>query len=286
MPASPSWCWIAGRVVPWAEARVPVEDRGLQFGESLYEVLPVTAGRPRLLEAHAARLARGADELGLESGAPDAAALDEIADELIRREEVDEGLVYIQLTGGTAPREHAPATPPQPALLAYLRPHHFPRAADVERGLRAVTVPDLRWGRCDLKTTMLLPAVLAKREAAARGADEAIFVAPDGAVREGASTSLMAVLEGAIVTPEASAHLLPGTMSALVREAADRTGFEFVSRRIEVGQLADADELLLSATSKLVLPVLALDSRPVGDGRAGPVARRLAGAVRERLELE
>lgn len=272
--------------MPWSEAWVPVEDRGLQFGESLYEVLPVTAGRPRLLEAHAARLARGAAELGLEGGAPDAAALDEIAAELIRREGIGEGLVYIQLTGGTAPREHVPAATPQPALLAYLRRHRFPRAADVEQGLRAATVPDLRWNRCDLKTTMLLPAVLAKREAAARGADEAIFVAPDGGVREGASTSLMAVLDGAIVTPEASAHLLPGTMSTLVKEAADGAGFEFVSRRIEVGQLADAGELLLSATSKLVLPVLALDGRPVGNGRAGPIAHRLAAALRERLELE
>lgn len=286
MSASPGWCWLNGKLVPWHEAVVPVEDRGLQLGESLYEVVPVTAGVARLLDAHAVRLARGAAELGLGAGVPDVGEWRRITGELISREEVPEGLLYLQLTGGTAPRDHLPASPPRPTLIAYLRHYRFPRDADVLRGLRAATVEDTRWQRCDLKTTMLLPAVLAKREAQSRGADEAILVAADGTVREGASTSLMAAVGGRLVSPQPSTHLLPGTMSALVAELAAELGLPMASDRLPRAALAEAAEILLSATSKLVLPVLELDGEPVGDGRAGPVARRLAAAIRRRFQLD
>lgn len=271
--------------MPWADAVVPVEDRGLQFGESLYEVVPVAAGAPRLLAAHGERLARGAAELGLEAGVPDAATWERIAVTLIRREGLAEGLLYAQLTGGAGVRDHLPAPPPQPVFLAYLRRHRFPRQRDVMLGLRAVLVADQRWGRCDLKTTMLLPAVLAKRTARSRGADEAILVASDGAVREGASTSLLAVVDGRLVSPGPSNHLLPGTMSALVAELAATEGIDVVYEPLTVASLMAATEVLLSATSKLVLPVLTIDGRQVGDGTAGPVAIRLAAAIRQRFGL-
>jgi D-alanine transaminase len=274
------------RLVAWAEAVVPVEDRGLQLGESLYEVVPVTAGQPRLLAAHAARLAGGAAELDLESGAPDVEQWHRIAETLIAREAVDEGLLYVQLTGGAAPRDHLQTARPRPTLIAYLRRHRFPRRDRVDGGLRAITIADTRWARCDLKTTMLLPAVLAKREAAAHNADEAILVAPDGSIREGASTSLLAVVDGALVSPEPSQHLLPGTMSTLVTEAADEAGITTAFRTLDLADLRGADEILLSATSKLVLPVLELDGRPVGDGAAGPVAHELADRIRRRLSLD
>jgi D-alanine transaminase len=284
MPTDPTMCWIDDRLVPWSEARLPVEDRGLQFGESVYEVVPVTRGRPRLLSAHAERLAAGA--AALELAAPSVERIHEVAGELISTEAVDEGLMYLQLTGGSAPRDHLPAPPPRPTFISYLRPHRFPRAADVDRGLRVATVPDERWARCDLKTTMLLPAVFAKRQARERGADEAILLAEDDTVREGASTSVIAVLDGRLTVPEPSSRRLPGTMSALVETVAAEAGLVLSHRPLSVTDLARASEVLVTATSKLVMPVVSVDDRPVGDGTAGPVGRDLAARVRRRFELE
>ena len=284
MSHAPATCWIDDRLVPWADARLPVEDRGLQFGESVYEVVALTNGRPRLLSAHATRLATGAAALGLT--APEVDRIHGVAEELIAAEGLDEGLVYLQLTGGSAPRDHVPDRAPEPTFVAYLRAHRFPRAADVEHGLRAVTVPDERWARCDLKTTMLLPAVFAKKTARAQGADEAILVADDGTVREGASTSVIAVLDGRLTVPEPSSRRLPGTMSALVEAVAAEAGMVLSHRALTTADLRCGSEVLVTATSKLVLPLIAIDGRPVGESRAGPVARDLAARIRRRLELE
>ncbi len=283
MSRDPTVCWLDDALVPWAEARLPVEDRGLQFGESVYEVLPVTAGRARLLAAHTTRLASGAEALGL--AGPEAGTVADVVGRLIAAESVEEGLAYLQLTGGTAPRTHVPDEAPRPTLIAYLRTHRFPRADDVQRGVRAVTVPDERWARCDLKTTMLLPTVFAKRMARQRGADEAILVADDGTVREGASTSVIAVLDGALVVPEPSNRRLPGTMSALVETVAIEAGLVLSHRALATVDLPRADELLVTATSKLVLPVVSVDGVEIGGGTAGPVAVDLAARVRRRLEL-
>lgn len=276
-------CWIDRGLVDWADARVCVEDRGLQFGESVYEVIPVTAGTPRVFEPHVARLERGAE--ALELAPPPTGMIAEAVNRLIRAEGIEEGLVYLQLTGGATVRDHVPPEAAPPTLIAYLRAHRFPRAADVERGIRVVTVPDERWGRCDLKTTMLLPTVMAKREARRRGADEALLTEA-GVVREGASTSVMAVVDGALVQPAPSTARLPGTMSALVAEVAEEAGYQSIQRPLAVAELADCDEILVSATSKLVLPVVAVDDRPVGPGRAGAVAVDLAARIRSRFELD
>ena len=284
MSSPPTVAWLAGRLVPFAEAVVPICDRGLQRGESLYEVLPVTAGGPRHLAAHAARMAEGARALGLEAGAPDVEGWRAIAGALIEAEGLDEGLLYAQLTGGAVLRRHLAA--PRPCFFAYLTPHHFPRAAEVEHGMSAITLPDERWARCDYKTTMLLPAVLAKRAAAAHGADEALLVAPDGTVREGASTTLFVVRRGRIVSPAPSRHLLPGTTSQLVTAAAAEAGVELHYGDVRVADLRVADEVFIAATSLLAMPVRTLDGRGVGDGTAGPVATDLARRLRQRLRLE
>ncbi|RMF86955.1 MAG: D-amino acid aminotransferase, partial [Nitrospirae bacterium] len=236
----PSVAYLDGRLVPWEEARVPVEDRGFQFGESLYEVVPVTAGRVRLLPPHVDRMRAGAAELGLAEGVPDLEAWSRIAAELIAADGVEEGLLYAQLTGGTAPRRHWPERRPRPTFLAYVRRWRFPRDADVVRGFRAVTVPDLRWGRCDLKTTQLLGSVLALRAAARAGAEEAIFVAEDGTVREGAVSNVFLVEDGRLVTPEQTHHLLPGVTRPVIAEIARAAGMEVVSRRVDAAELATA----------------------------------------------
>jgi D-alanine transaminase len=282
----PRAAWIGDRLVPWAEAAVPIEDRGLQFAESVYELLPVTARSVRLVVPHLQRLRAGATVLGLAGGVPTAASLTELADLLIEREEQDEGLLYLQVTGGTSPRRHVPHEDPAPTLIAYLRGHRFPRDPDVVRGLAAITLPDTRWAHCDLKTTMLLPAVLARRAAAARGAGEAILLGPGDRVLEGAASNVFALSNGRFVTPARSDHMLPGTMRSLVYDAARELGLPVETQDLPLRELLRADEVFVTATSTLALPVLRIDGMPIADACCGPVARAVAGHLRRRLELE
>ncbi|HVW26794.1 MAG TPA: aminotransferase class IV [Polyangiaceae bacterium] len=285
MAARPGYAWLDGRVVPFAEASVPLDDRGLSFGESLYEVLPITAGTPRLLREHVLRLERGAAELGLGPGVPALARWEAIIGELLRREGLRDALLYAQVTGGAAPREFAPSVDVEKTFFAYLMPFAHPRDADVVRGVRAVSLPDIRWGRRDLKTTMLLAAVLAKKEARRRGAQEAIFVGPQGEVYEGASSNVFIVEGRTLVTPEQTTNLLPGTMRHLVVDIAAEAGLEARGEPFGLERLRRADEVLVTSTSQLVMPVAALDGAEIGSGVAGPVGRDLARRLRRRFEL-
>jgi D-alanine transaminase len=285
MGVRPGVAWIDGRVVPFESATVPIDDRGLQFAESLYEVVPITGGQVRLLPEHVARMERAAPEMGCEAGVPDLPEWESIVAELLRREPVVEGLLYAQVTGGAAPREHVPESVPTPTFFAYVTPFRFPRDAEVERGISAVTMPDIRWLRRDLKTTMLLPAVLAKREARRRGAQEALYVGPSDAVHEGASSNVFAVEGTVLVTPSQSTRLLPGTMRPLVSEVAKDAGLQVENTELTLPRLSAASEVFVTSSSQLVMPVVKLDGRAVGAGKGGPVARDLARRLRARLNL-
>lgn len=285
MPSRPRFAFLDGSFLPFADARVPLDDRGLQFGESLYEVAPITAGKPRLLSEHVARLLHAAPALGLESGIPALTEWVRIIGGLLEREPSQEALIYAQVTGGATPRQHVPEVAPRPIFFAYLMPHRFPRDGDVVRGVRAALLPDLRWARRDLKTTMLLPAVLAKREAKRRGANEALLVDPDGSVNEGASSNVFIVEGRSLITPSQSTHLLPGTMRPLVIDVAREAGLEPRSEPIPEARLRGADEVLVSSSSQLVIAVVDVDGRPVGGGTAGPVARDLAARLRARFDI-
>jgi D-alanine transaminase len=282
----PSVAWINGGLVPWSQASLPLEDRGLQFAESLYEVLPVTRGRVRLLEAHANRMRHGAEILGLARGVPDDAGWREIGARLIDAERLEEGVLYTQLTGGVAPRNHAPDDAPRPNLVAYMRALVFPRAAQASEGVRAITLDDTRWENCHLKTTMLLPAVLGRREARQRGANEAILIGRAGNVREGTSSNVFVVERGRIVRPLATHHVLPGVTGPLVSRFAAEDGREVVEEAIPAARLRQADEVFLTSTTRLALGVTHVDDAPVGDGRPGPVALGLAARLRGLLELD
>jgi D-alanine transaminase len=280
------YAWIDDRVVPFGEATVPVDDRGLLFAESIYEVIALTGGKARMLPEHAARMRAGAGAIELGGGVPDDSTWERRVAELVDKERMAEGLVYAQLTGGSAPRQHLPERRPKPRFFAYLLPFRFPRADAAARGIALQSIADPRWMRCDLKTTMLLPGVLAKRDAAAGGADEALFVGPDGSVREGASTNVFCVEDGQLMTPVQSQHLLPGITRPLVTRLAAETGRSVVHETIPLSRLLKAAEVFVTSTTLLVMPVVRIDGRPIGNGQAGPVARQLAERLRARLELQ
>ena len=284
MAEAPGVAFFQQRIVPFAEARVPLEDRGLQFAESLYEVVAVGAGRARELSAHAGRMRRSAELLGLADGVPSDDEWRRVFEQLQEHERLKEGLLYAQLTGGTAARSHVPLERPQPSFFAYLAAFRFPRLEDTERGIAAITLDDTRWSRCDLKTTMLLPSVLAKREALAAGAREALFIGPGGEVREGAASNVFLVEGRRLVTPEPSQHVLPGLTRPLVQRLA--TELQVVAEPVSSERLRKASEVFVTSTTFTVMPVVRLDGEPVGSGRAGEVSLELGRRLRAEWGLD
>ena len=285
MAVRPRFAFSRGSIIPFSEATVPIDDRGLQFGESLYEVIPVTAGEPRLLAEHVARMQASAPQIGVSGGVPPLSEWQRFSADLIQREGIRDGLMYAQLTGGAAPRMHVPNEASEPAFYAYVSPFVFPRASDVVRGVRGITTADMRWGRTDLKTTMLLANVLAKREAASQGATEAFFVGDTGEVYEGASSNLFIVEGRSLLTPVQSSHLLPGTMRPVVEQAAREAGLGVSHWPIDVDRLRTAEEVFVTSTSQLVMPVVAVDGRMIGHGEGGHFSRDLAARLRKRFSL-
>ncbi|MFI5165517.1 MAG: aminotransferase class IV [Thermoanaerobaculales bacterium] len=273
---SPAWAWFNGRLTPFGEAKVPIEDRGLQFGESLYEVVAMVGGEPFRLADHAERMRKGAAELGLESGVPNLALWRDILARLHHREPHPSALLYAQVTGGEAPRRHVPAEAQRPFFFAYLRPYTFPAPTETSRGISATTLPDSRWQRRDLKTTMLLPAVMAKRLAGSQGAEEMIFIGQDGYVTEGASSTLFAVHNREVSTPPANERILDGISARVVREICSELGVAYSHRPITLSDLRRADEVLVASTTFLLMPVVRLDGSPVGSGTPGSVSLQLA----------
>lgn len=273
---NPHWAYVNGVFVPFASAAVPLEDRGLEFSESLYEVVAVVGGKPFRLADHVARIQQGARELGLEGGVPPLSTWQKLLAELWARDPYPTAILYAQLTGGTAAREHLPTSPRKPLFFAYLRPFTFPTPNVVAQGIAAVTVPESRWQRRDIKTTMLLPAVLAKQQARAKGAHEAIFVGQDGYVNEGASSNVCVVRGGVVASPPPGNRLLEGVTLRAVSELCGELAVPFHRRWVSLSDLKGADEVFITSTTTLLMPVVRLDGQPIGDGRPGPVTLRLA----------
>jgi len=271
--------YLNGSYVPAEQAVVSVDDRGFLFADGIYEVIRVYRGRPFRLEEHLRRLADGVAALRIPFRDP--AGLAGIADRLLEENGLRDGdaVLYIQVTRGAAPRAHAfpPADVP-PTVFVSARPFTPYPAEHYER---AVTVPDTRWSRCDIKSVSLLPNVLANQRAKEAGAFEALFVR-DGIVIEGSHSNLFGVFGGTLVTYPACNYILAGITRACVLELAAELGIPAREGPIPFETLWEADELFLSGTTTELMPVVEVDGRAIGGGRPGPVARRLQSAFRER----
>jgi len=272
----PGWAWCGEKVVGFSEARVPIEDRGLQFGESLYEVVAVVAGEPFRLPDHVDRMRAGARELGIEGGVPDLPKWKAVISQLYRREPHKSAVFYAQLTGGSAARRHVAPKKRTPLFLAYLRQYAFPVPTEIARGIAVVTFPDSRWKHRDLKTTMLLSSVMAKTAAAAANAEEAVFVDQDGFVNEGAASTVFAIRDRVVTTPPQTERVLPGVTTKAVRAICEELGIEFEHRPLTLSDLHRVDELFIASTTSLVMPVVRVDGNPVRGGTPGSVTLQLA----------
>ena len=269
--------YVNGRYLPHRDAMVHVEDRGYQFADGVYEVCEVRGGRLVDERRHLARLTRSLAELRIRMPMP-LAALGIVLREVVARNRIGYGIVYLQVTRGVARRDHAfPAPAVRPSVVVTARSLNAARnEALAAQGIAVVSVPDNRWGRVDIKTIGLLPNVLARQAALDQGARDAWFVDKDGAVTEGASTNAWIVTQaGAVVTRPADHAILRGITRTVLFDVIKAQGLRLEERAFTLAEAYAAREAFVTAASQIVLPVVRIDGRSIGDGRPGPVATAL-----------
>ena len=278
--------YVNGRYVHQAEAVVHIEDRGYQFADAVYEVWALFGGKLADPEGHFARLERSLSELRIPMPMS-RAALTTVLRETVRRNRVREGLVYLQVSRGVAPRDHAfPAAHVAPAVVVTVsRVDRDATEARAAKGVSVVTTPENRWGRCDIKTVGLLPNALAKQKAREVGAVEAWFVDDLGLVTEGASSNAWIVDgDGILRTRDTNANILRGVTRLSLMDVAREAGLKVEERPFTPDEARGAKEAFITGAGSLVLPVVAVDGKPVGDGAPGPVALKLRRLYIERAK--
>jgi D-alanine transaminase len=268
-----SLCYLNGNYVPLASASIPVLDRGFIFGDGIYEVVPAYHKRPFRLEQHLNRLQRSLTEARIENP-HSRGEWRAIIDRLIGSSPAEDLVVYLQVTRGVAKRDFAFPAGVAPTVFAMASPLTRPSAAQRDGGLRAISVPDLRWLRCDIKSVSLLGAVLARQQAAERGLDE-VVQHRDGRLTEGSASNVWVVKAGRVLAPPRDNLILEGIRYGFVQELCEQGAIPFEVRVISMDEVRRADELMLSAATRELLPIVELDGQRIGDGRPGPVYREL-----------
>jgi len=275
-------CYLNGELLPLAEARVSPLDRGFLFADGVYEVIPVHRGRPFRLREHLRRLddSLAAIRLANPHSPPQWQA---ILDRVAGATGTAELLLYVQVTrGAELGRNHLMPQSVTPTVFAFATPYPAPSAQTLERGLRAVTLQDIRWARCDIKSVALLANVMLRQEAADRGADEALLV-DDGLLLEGSSSSVFLCIGGTLVTPPNDRRILPGTSRDAVLELAQDWLPSQVCE-LEARVLANSDEVWIASAGRGVLPVTDVDGVPVGTGQPGPLWTEMYHRLQRHLD--
>jgi D-alanine transaminase len=278
--------YVNGRYLPQHAATVHIEDRGYQFSDGVYEVCEVRGGRVIDQRRHLARLRRSLDELDIAMPMSET-ALAIIMRECMRRNRVHNGIIYLQITRGVARRDHGfPPPGTHPSVVVTARSIDFAgNERTAAEGLAVITVPDNRWQRVDIKSISLLPNVLAKQAARERGAKEAWFVDRDGQVTEGASSNAWIVTKGGkVVTRAADNGILRGITRSVLIGVIKAQGLEFEERPFTVAEAQAAREAFLTSASQIVMPVVRIDDRPVGNGAPGSVATALRAEFHRHAE--
>ncbi len=273
--------YVNGRYVPHRGAAVHVEDRGYQFADGVYEVVAVHDGRLVDEEPHLDRLARSLGELRM--GWPlSPRALQVVMREVIRRNRVHDGIVYLQITRGVAPRDHKFPAHAQPALVVTARSARPADPSVLEDGVRVITIDDIRWARCDIKSVSLLPNCLGKQQAYEAGALEAWQVDADGRVTEGTSTNAWIITaEGTLVTRPATNEILDGITRRALMQLIEREGMAFEERAFTAAEAKRAREAFLTSTTNPVTPVSQVDDAVIGNGKPGSFTLKLHALYRE-----
>jgi len=275
--------YVNGRYHDYRDAMVHAEDRGFQFGDGVYEVIEVRAGKLIDQDRHLTRLTRSLTELKIPQPMTGAAMVRVLA-EVVHRNRIHDGLVYLQVTRGAAPRDFALPDADHPTTFVALarRLDHAKVAAKAKIGIAVKSMPESRWNRCDLKTVMLLPSVIAKDAAKAEGAGEAWYVGQDGFVTEGASSNAWIVTTGGeIVTRQTGHEILAGITRATLMDVAASMQLKVSERPFTIAEALGASEAFLTSATNVLMPVVKIDGVLVSDGKPGPVAARLRAAFHE-----
>jgi D-alanine transaminase len=274
----PRIAYVNGRYLAHRDARVHVEDRGFQFADAVYEVVAVKDGVFVDEGLHLARLHRSLEALRIAAPVSDA-ALKLVLREVVRRNGIGEGIVYLQISRGTAPRDFPFPALASPSLVVTAQRKGLSDPRHLEQGVAVITIPDIRWARPDIKSVSLLPNVLGKQQAKEAGAFEAWQVDREGRVTEGTSTNAWIVTgAGGVATHPADRAILNGVTRLGVIQLLAHEGIALDERAFTVAEAQSASEAFLTSASNFVLPVVRIDGRPVGSGRPGPVTRRIAAA--------
>ncbi|KHJ66241.1 D-amino acid aminotransferase [Pantoea rodasii] len=267
--------YLNGEYVAENAAKVSVFDRGFTFADAIYEVTAVLQGKLLDFDLHAARLRRSLKEIAIALPIDDE-ALHAIHQQLIARNELYEGLIYLQVTRGVEDRSFAmPAPEVTPTLVLYTQQKHIVASPLAQQGMKIISLPDLRWGRCDIKTTQLLYACLAKEQARQQGADDA-WLLKEGLITEGTSNNAFIVTaEGAVVTRELSRLLLPGITRGSLIKLIHEQGMRLEERSFTLEEVKNAAEAFITSSTSFVYPVINVDGAAVGDGKPGPLTQHI-----------
>ena len=269
--------YVNGQYRDTRDASVNIEDRGYQFADGVYEVCEVRGGDIVDLPRHMTRLERSLNELQIAMPMP-LGSLEVVIHEVVRRNRVTYGIIYLQITRGVARRDHAfPLRKVRPAIVVTARSLSFDKNQETAaRGIGVITIPENRWPRVDIKSIALLPNVLAKQQARENGAYEAWFVDGNGQVTEGASSNAWIVTaDGKIITRSTDPGILAGVTRTVLMEAIASLQMRFEERPFTPAEAYEAAEAFVTASSQIVMPVVTIDGRSIGDGKPGPLAKRL-----------
>ena len=265
--------YLNGHFMPLADAKVPALDRGFVFGDGVYELVPVYSRKPFRLEEHLRRLQHSLDGIRL-ANPHGVARWRELIEQLIALQEFDDQSVYLQITRGVAPRDHAFPPGVSPTVFMFAQPLVSATDAQKAAGVCAITAPDIRWGRCDIKAISLLANVLARQQAVDAGCAETVMLR-DGFLSEGAASNIFVVKNGVLLAPPPSNLILTGITYDVVLELAAAHGIPAELRAISEAELRSADELWMTSSTKEIMPIVKLDGVPVGAGVPGPLARQM-----------
>ena len=272
-PINTSTVYLNGQYMPQDQALVPVTDRGFIFGDGIYEVIPVYGGRLFRLEEHLQRLSNSLAGVRIDNPLSNE-EWTRTLNELVQKNGDGEQSVYLQITRGQAPRDHAFPDDTTPTVLISTSPLKAASTTLLEQGVSAITLEDIRWKYCHIKAIALLPNILLRQQAVDAGALEAILIR-DGLITEGAASNLFIVKDNTIITPAKGPFLLPGITRDLMLELAATNAMPYKETDITAAELFEADEIWLSSSTKEILSVTHLDDAAVGDGKPGPVWQRM-----------
>lgn len=265
--------YLNGKFLPIEEAAVPVLDRGFIFGDGVYEMIPVYSRHAFRLQEHIRRLEQSLAALRIENPHP-AHEWEALLLALIEKNAGEDQSLYLQVTRGPAPRDHAFPQTSVPTVFMMSNPLIVSTREQYEHGIAAISTRDIRWDRCDIKAISLLPNVLMRQMAVDAGAVEAVMFR-DGILTEGAASNILAVEAGVILAPPKDQHMLPGITYDLILELAEANAIPVEIGYFQEARIRAADELWITSSTKEVLAIVTLDGQPIGNGQPGPMFRRM-----------